>query len=346
MTTSSQAKNTHWNLDNVVHSAFTPQNLELTIFPTEKCQFRCTYCYEDFEIGHMPSVVVDGIKSLIRQRASGLSSLKISWFGGEPLLAVDIIENIMSEALKISEMYGINLHSDMTTNGDLLTSNQLKKLTKLNISQYQITLDGPQSFHDKTRLRVKRGEGTFSSIWKNLVAAKESNLDFNIILRLHITPENKDSIVSFFHELNDKFVANDQRFVIFPMLVGDWGGPNEGKISYMQESDGEKILSTLYSINSTIAPNDNDSSPYVCYAAKPNAFTIRADGRIGKCTVALQNSLNTIGEINPDGTLKIKQDHASKWIEGWKNLDMEFLGCPLPKITSDHLETKIVKFIK
>jgi hypothetical protein len=26
---------------------------ELILLPTEKCNFRCTYCYEDFELGRM-----------------------------------------------------------------------------------------------------------------------------------------------------------------------------------------------------------------------------------------------------------------------------------------------------
>jgi uncharacterized protein len=41
---------------------------ELTLFPTEKCNFRCTYCYEDFLIGKMPKKVIEGVKNLIRSR--------------------------------------------------------------------------------------------------------------------------------------------------------------------------------------------------------------------------------------------------------------------------------------
>ena len=42
----------------------------------------------------MPRPVVTGIKSLIDRRSEDLDDLEISWFGGEPLLALDVITEI------------------------------------------------------------------------------------------------------------------------------------------------------------------------------------------------------------------------------------------------------------
>lgn len=39
--------------------------LKLTVLPTEKCNFRCSYCYEDSVRGIMPRKVVDGLKALL-----------------------------------------------------------------------------------------------------------------------------------------------------------------------------------------------------------------------------------------------------------------------------------------
>lgn len=41
------------------------QSQELILFPTEQCNFRCTYCYEDFKLGRMSNGTVNGIKALI-----------------------------------------------------------------------------------------------------------------------------------------------------------------------------------------------------------------------------------------------------------------------------------------
>ena len=75
----------------------------------------------------------------------------------------------------------------------------------------------------------------------------------------------------------------------------------------------------------------------VCYAAKPNAFLVRADGRIAKCTVALDNKLNSIGSINSDGTLSLDQLGAQRWLKGWENLDEAVLGCPLGSVVAESL---------
>lgn len=71
------------------------------------------------------------------------------------------------------------------------------------------------------------------------------------------------------------------------------------------------------------------AAPYICYAAKPNSLLIRADGRIGKCTVALTDERNTIGQVNPDGTLTIDNDRLRPWVRGLATLDARALECPL-----------------
>ena len=56
--------------EHILWDALTPKKLDLIIMPTEQCNFRCTYCYEDFKIGKMPRWVVNGIKALIDARGS------------------------------------------------------------------------------------------------------------------------------------------------------------------------------------------------------------------------------------------------------------------------------------
>src|SRR5690606_22612548 len=69
--------------------------------------------------------------------------------------------------------------------------------------------------------------------------------------------------------------------------------------------------------------------PYICYAAKANSLLIRADGRIGKCTVALDDDRNTIGSLRPDGTIEIDNEKLRPWLRGIESLDEQDLGCPL-----------------
>src|SRR5262245_20489732 len=88
-----------------VRSAFDSRYLNLILLPTERCNFRCTYCYENFEVGRMDHSVVSAVKSLIYRRVPDLQTLDISWFGGEPLLAKDIIYDISSYVYGLKEEF-------------------------------------------------------------------------------------------------------------------------------------------------------------------------------------------------------------------------------------------------
>jgi hypothetical protein len=95
----------------LVLDAFTSTKLELTLSPTEKCNFRCVYCYEYSSIGRMRPAVVSGVRNLILRRAAGRKTLQISWFGGEPLLAYDIVTEIGEFAARVA--VGTRRHADL-----------------------------------------------------------------------------------------------------------------------------------------------------------------------------------------------------------------------------------------
>ena len=106
--------------DSAIAEALSPRALSLIILPTEKCNFRCTYCYEDFSIGRMQAPVISGIKELLKNRIKDIDRLSISWFGGEPLLAKSVVLDIGTFAYELSAAYGVNFRAGFTTNGFLL----------------------------------------------------------------------------------------------------------------------------------------------------------------------------------------------------------------------------------
>ncbi len=52
---------------------------------------------------------------------------------------------------------------------------------------------------------------------------------------------------------------------------------------------------------------------YTCYAASPNSFVIGTDGMLYKCTVAFYDERNHVGQLNPDGTMTLKEDLMNLW---------------------------------
>jgi uncharacterized protein len=315
------------------YSAWSGDHLHLILMPTEKCNFRCVYCYEDFSIGRMARPVIDGIKALVERRAPSLSSLEIGWFGGEPTVAGDIVLEVMRHAQEVCRPRGVALRGGMTTNGFLLTGSAYRTYWEAGVTDYQITLDGPQEMHDTTRLQAN-GKGSFAAIWSNLLDIKQAGVGGEILVRVHLTKRNIDAIPAFVAEVERVF-GDDPRFRFSLQKIENLGGPND--ISDLLIPAAPSSWGHRAGMPAEVEPRAGASETamerehpddYVCYAAKANSYVIRADGRIGKCTVALKSDSNCIGHIRQDGTLAIDDAKLRPWLSGWKSQDRAALSCP------------------
>lgn len=313
-------------------SALRNDVFRLILLPTEQCNFRCTYCYEDFSIGRMSSATIQGVKRLIDRRVGDLHLLHISWFGGEPLVARPVIEEISSHIVKVvAERNSLHYVGDMTTNGYLLDSSAVQRLSELGIRFYQISLDGPEFLHDRTRIRIN-GQGSFHQIWQNLIAIRNSKMHVNVILRIHLTPENLAYMPAFLAEVRDTFL-HDARFQVALKPIEKMGGPNDFTMKIITEQERSQVIAELESV----VLEGGDASrllptPDVCYAAQANSLLIRANGLVGKCTVALSDPLNTIGQLRPDGTLHVDNELLYPWLQGWESRDRAAVQCPYAKL--------------
>lgn len=258
--------------DYQLKSILTHSILDLHILPTEKCNFRCIYCYEDFLIGKMPNHVINGVKNLINKRMPELKQLRISWFGGEPLAATRIVLEISQYAKNLAEQYHCNYSFGMTTNGYLLDNQKFESIINAGIRSFQISLDGSQEYHDKTRLRAD-GSGTFDKIWHNLADMARTNFDFDIILRVHVTPENHVDVAILLDKIKSTF-KSDSRFKVFLKAIANLGGPNRGSFDVLTGKSKEQIITQLNQILGKDINNHElhkPDAPYICYASAQNA---------------------------------------------------------------------------
>lgn len=316
----------------VLAGALDSSRWQLIMLPTEQCNFRCTYCYETFKNRMMSDDTVKGIKNLISRRLSGLQSLNVQWFGGEPLLARRVIRNISHWILKIKPP-ALHFNAGMTTNGYLLDSSCLAEMCRLGVYSYQVSLDGWEQEHDRTRVRCD-GSGTFNRVWSNLLAARDSDEKFQITLRLHMRPDNFNSLKKLIDEINHAF-GDDSRFRVFLKAIGCYGGAGDSHnhtYSPKEERRAKQELQSLLRMKSCPLSLSSDS-PYICYAAKPNSLVIRSTGRIAKCTVALEHSSNDVGFLKPNGTLALINEKVAPWIAGFGDLDRTKLACPWTTIS-------------
>lgn len=284
--------------------------LHLIIMPTEKCNFRCKYCYEKFENGLMNRETIEGIKCLIENRGRTLKRLEIGWFGGEPLLASDEVIEISNHSCSLSKVLGFEFYSSMSTNGSLLVASVFHDLIKAGVRVFQISIDGSSEYHDLTRIGAT-GRGTYETIMSNLEQMRQSSLPFSVALRLHVTSQNYDSFPLLAKHLEQKF-GGDSRFKVYFKSIEDLGGPGSSAGIKLKSSQDIHQLESLFP--SDMIAERSQSNPKVCYAAAGNSLVIRSTGDISKCTVALDNPLNVVGRINRDGTISSDSQRFGKWV--------------------------------
>ncbi len=300
--------------------------LHLILMPTEKCNFRCTYCYEDFEHGRMQRPTIDGVLNLLANRVPALDSLAIEWFGGEPLLALPIVEEIQTHVGELARgRSDLRRHASMTTNGYLLGRDDLTRLFRLGVTSYQISIDGPASAHDRHRRRAD-GAGTFERIYSNLLAARDSDLDFQVLLRIHVDRENQAELPGFL-ELLGRDLKDDERFEVFLRPVSRLGGANDAAIPVLEGREVDLVEELRRRARELGLRLSRPPGP--CYAAAANSFVIRSTGEIAKCTVALNHPKNRVGRLRSDGTAKIDNDLLNGWLRGLFSGEEEELQCPM-----------------
>ena len=147
------------------------KTLSSIIQPTSNCQLGCGYCGQVHSKNTMSHSVTDKtIERIINKiQDKKYESLKITWYGGEPLLGYSSILKISNTLQEFTKSKGIYYSGVMITNGLSLKPNIFKELyLKHNVYRFQITLDTTKEFHNKRRI-TKEGVETFDLIINNIL---------------------------------------------------------------------------------------------------------------------------------------------------------------------------------
>ncbi|MDX2201575.1 MAG: radical SAM protein [Hyphomicrobiaceae bacterium] len=324
-------------------AAVTNRGLKLIINSSEQCNLRCVYCYESFALGHMKTEVANAIVRFISRRAEdGLDWLELEFFGGEPLGAWSTVKHLSGEVHRICQRHGVRLIGGMTTNATLLNAERLDWLARHGICGFQITLDGSREVHDARRMSAQR-TGSFDTIWQRLEMMRASDHDsLEVAIRVHFDARSWTGLMAeggLLDAIIATFLRGDPRFKLHFNSLNNWGGGSgEGVEFFASRRQSQPALEALLAHvrKSGIGPDQAtqlrdsaaDDAGYVCYAARANAFVIRSDGGVSKCTVALDDARNLVGRLTADGQLIIDHEPHSKWVRGLVTGDASALACP------------------
>lgn len=283
-------------------SRFETSSLGLTIAPTLNCNFGCVYCYEKSSrnTAVMDEAIQKQIIELIKQHSSSIHTLSIVWYGGEPLLAMDVIENMSKEIIKICEEKNITYIGQMISNGFGITEEIAKKLKECNILSMQITLDGPKDTHDKRRFLLG-GQGTYDKIISNLdIIKKYIN---RISVRINVDRENEEKVDEVLKEINH--INTENNILVYLGFVEPTNNCYENKKCLSRQAFSEAQLKFA---DKLVKYGFEEDTPIrypslvnnYCGADAVNSYVIDPKGDLYKCWSDIGMENLRIGSLNDE----------------------------------------------
>ncbi len=161
--------------------------------PTVACNFACPYCYETAKSGFMSEEVLNKLLENIEIAAKHGRNIDNTWYGGEPLLAKNIIRDFSDKCIEICEKYGVDYSAYIVTNGYLIDDQIVQILKNAHVKGAQITIDGPPEIHNQRRILKNSKEPTFDVILNNAKKLLDSGIK-NICIRINIDKTNVDQV--------------------------------------------------------------------------------------------------------------------------------------------------------
>lgn len=282
------------------------KELTLVIAPTIACNYKCEYCFESRTKAKIvsddcASDLIAFIKKLIDSRK--LKKIFITWFGGEPLLAIDKIELISKELINYCSEHDVEYNARMISNGYLLTESISERLAELKVKAIQITLDGDKEYYEKIK---HTPVNAFAQVLDNIQNASKY---LAIIIRLNI-PENRySSLLDFCDKLISLFKGNKHVTLYLAEVCIDWKESKQS-IDASQYWYQRKIFDKYLDEN---WPQHRVSRDNLCYSGlkcgliKKKNLVIGPEGELYRCEHMLGRNDEIIGNIK-DGLFYNKAD--------------------------------------
>lgn len=274
--------------------AFDEKVLKLTIAPTMLCNFACPYCFEGDHksFSKMDADVENAIVKYIVKK-SARQQINICWFGGEPLLAFDKIVSISSQLDENNVEYQANI----ITNGSLISDKVVDKMQSLHLTHIQISLDGLEDEHNKTRC-YKNGKPSFGDIEKGIELLL-SKTKIRVSLRVGVDNSRPKSYLEVYKYMENRFpeaIANKQLQVSANIIQNRTGFDGKG-ICFSNKQLYEKELFDLENKDEEYFCPSLPGLNMPCMLKTPSFLAIDSRGFIYPCLEFMGNPAKSIGNI-------------------------------------------------
>ena len=265
----------------------------IMILPTYSCNLRCWYCVQSHKNEWLQPEQYESLKALIKNNLSNseIDSLRISWFGGEPILAYDSILKFTTEMRDFAVAEGKSFRCGITSNATLLDEDKIEALRAAGVDFYQITIDGDQEAHDK--VKQLNGASAFERTMRNIASiAKHTHcvLLFNYGRKTLYSPRLIDDVT--------RYLPSEVRKNISINFQPVWQ-------ESFDENDFQQVV-TLMEAAKQHGLSSTHKTGGLCYVDQAHFDCVYPSGEVGKCENDAEGMAK--GHLMPGG--KVNWDNA------------------------------------
>lgn len=270
-------------------------------------------------------VAQDIIGFIIRQikLLKNIKNVRVTWFGGEPLLSYDIIVSFSNVLKAKLRDLNVNYQSNMITNGLLLTKDKIECLVKqCNLKYVQITLDGFKETYSKLK---QTPEESFNIVVSNIINA---SFFAKVTIRLNTNKANYNEMKCL-----AKYLIEDcglkNKVVIYLAEIRDYNNKKSndsyraGEFLMARHEFKQYLFDNKY-IDYYKMAEPPCFEPNFCGIIKKYNYAIGPNGELYKCEHYFGDKRKIVGDIY--NGLYYNEEYK-KFIEGCS--DIQCINCNL-----------------
>lgn len=274
---------------------------------TRACNLHCKYCGEDAAFEAPPIDIAYSINDLGTFLAQDDSEITIQFYGGEPLLRIPEMQQIMDTIEKVK-------HWSVQTNATFL--HKVPKPYLKRLSAILASIDGREEIND-----TNRGKGNYQKVLINCQIAKQNGFTGDLVARMATS-----EIADIYEEVTHLALLQEPKFDhIHWQLDSQWDDDPHARWNdfdtWLAESYNPGISKLVHwwlenmkkGIFIGIVPFipvmksvlfDTPSS--IRCGAGIDSFAINPDGRISVCPISPEFEFSLVGDINSSTPKSIK----------------------------------------
>jgi uncharacterized protein len=271
-------------------------SLSVVVATTFACNLRCSYCFQGAGLSTttMAPAMAEATADWIAARATAIGAGQVSLHltGGEPLLRPDLIE-ALARRVRARLPSACELELGLISNGVLVSREQIRAWVDLGLRSIQITLDGDESTHIRSRPDVL-GRDTFR---RSFDAAVDVADLVRVTIRGNYSPDNLHGFAPLLAKLRGAGLPPGSRVAFFPVLAG-MGAPPESAQACTWSGAAPELRLALADLTLRAGYDPGDLALLgPCAWHQDHRYAVDPSGRIYKCPGFMGHTRWAVGDV-------------------------------------------------